>query len=74
MYSSRKVCKSKNNYFIIYQLVGCKEDYRKPVEVKKKEYKEVFKLLKAGYHITKVAKLADISENTVKRLKKEFGI
>ena len=44
------------------------------VETKNEEYKRVFKLLKAGYHIIKVAKLTDISENTVKRLKKEFGI
>ena len=54
--------------------LGRKEGYRKPVETKKEEYKEVLKLLKAGYPIRKVAKLTDVSESTVKRLKKEFGI
>ena len=54
--------------------LGRKVGYRKPVETKKEEYKEVFKLLKAGYPIRKVAKLTDVSESTVKRLKKEFSI
>ena len=54
--------------------LGRKVGYRKPVETKKEEYKEVFKLLKAGYPIRKVAKLTDVSESTVKRLKKEFAI
>lgn len=54
--------------------LGRKVGYRKPVEKKKEEYKEVFKLLKAGYPIRKVAKLTDVSESTVKRLKKEFAI
>jgi hypothetical protein len=31
----RNCVKIKNNYFIVYQLVGCKEDCRKPVETKK---------------------------------------
>ena len=44
------------------------------IEKKKEEYKEVFKLLKAGYPIRKVAKLTDVSESTVKRLKKEFCV
>ena len=35
MYSSGKACKRKNNYFIIYQLFGYKEDCGKPVETKK---------------------------------------
>ena len=54
--------------------LGRKEGYRKPVEKKKEEYKEVLKLLRAGYPIKKVAKLTDVSESTVKRLKKEFAI
>ena len=54
--------------------LGRKEGYRKPVEKKKEEYKEVLKLLRAGYPIRKVAKLTDTSESTIKRLKKEFGI
>ena len=54
--------------------LGRKEGYRKPVEKKKEEYKETLKLLKAGYPIRKVAKLTEVSESTVKRLKKEFAI
>ena len=54
--------------------LGRKVGYRKPVESKKEEYKEVLKLLKAGYPLRKVAKLTDVSESTVKRLKKEFAI
>ena len=54
--------------------LGRKEGYRKPVEIKKEEYKEALKLLRAGYPIRKVAKLTDVSESTVKRLKKEFAI
>ena len=54
--------------------LGRKEGYRKPVETKKEEYKETLKLLKAGYPIRKVAKLTEVSESTVKRLKKEFAI
>ena len=54
--------------------LGRKEGYRKPVETKKEEYKEALKLLRAGYPIRKVAKLTDVSESTVKRLKKEFAI
>ena len=54
--------------------LGRKVGYRKPVETKKEEYKEVLKLLKAGYPLRKVAKLTDVSESTVKRLKKEFCI
>ena len=41
---------------------------------KSEEYKEVLKLLKAGYPIRKVAKLTEVSESTVKRLKREFCI
>ena len=54
--------------------LGRKEGYRKPVETKKEDYKEVLKLLRAGYPIRKVAKLTDVSESTIKRLKKEFAI
>ena len=54
--------------------LGRKVGYRKPIERKKEEYKETLKLLKAGYPIRKVAKLSDVSESTVKRLKREFGI
>ena len=54
--------------------LGRKVGYRKPMEKKKEEYKEVLKLLRACYPIRKVAKLTDVSESTVKRLKREFCI
>ena len=72
--SGRKVYVDKNIAATGKSGLGRKVGYRKPVEKKKEEYKEVFKLLKAGYPIRKVAKLTDVSESTVKRLKKEFAI
>ena len=72
--SGRKVYVDKNLATTGKSGLGRKVGYRKPVETKKDEYKEVFKLLKAGYPIRKVAKLTDVSESTVKRLKKEFSI
>ena len=72
--SGRKVYIDKNIAATGKSGLGRKEGYRKSVETKKEEYKEVLKLLKAGYPIRKVAKLTDVSESTVKRLKKEFAI
>ena len=72
--SGRKVYVDKNLATTGKSGLGRKVGYRKPVETKKEEYKEVFKLLKAGYPIRKVAKLTDVSESTVKRLKKEFCV
>ena len=72
--SGRRVYIEKNLAETGKSGLGRKVGYRKPVEKKKEEYKEVFKLLKAGYPIRKVAKLTDVSESTVKRLKKEFAI
>ena len=72
--SGRKVYVDKNIATTGKSGLGRKEGYRKPVETKKEEYKEVLKLLKAGYPIRKVAKLTEVSESTVKRLKKEFAI
>ena len=72
--SGRKVYVDKNLATTGKSGLGRKEGYRKPVETKKEEYKEVLKLLRAGYPIRKVAKLTDVSESTVKRLKKEFAI
>ena len=72
--SGRKVYVDKNLAATGKSGLGRKVSYRKPVETKKEEYKETLKLLKAGYPIRKVAKLTDVSESTVKRLKKEFGI
>ena len=72
--SGRKVYIDKNIAATGKSGLGRKEGYRKPVETKKEEYKEVLKLLRTGYPIRKVAKLTDVSESTVKRLKKEFAI
>ena len=72
--SGRKVYIDKNIAATGKSGLGRKVGYRKPVEKKKEEYKEVLKLLRAGYPIRKVAKLTDTSESTIKRLKKEFGI
>lgn len=51
-----------------------REGYRKPKDQKAEEYKETLKLLRKGYPYRKVAKLTNVSESTVKRLKKEFCI
>ena len=72
--SGRKVYVDKNIAATGKTGLGRKVGYRKPVERKKEEYKEALKLLRAGYPIRKVAKLTDVSESTIKRLKKEFGI
>ena len=72
--SGRKVYVDKNLAATGKSGLGRKVGYRKPIERKKEEYKETLKLLKAGYPIRKVAKLTDVSESTIKRLKKEFGI
>ena len=72
--SGRKVYVDKNLATTGKSGLGRKEGYRKPTETKKEEYKEVLKLLRGGYAIRKVAKLTDVSESTIKRLKKEFAI
>ena len=72
--SGRKVFIDKNIAATGKSGLGRKIGYRKPAAKKMEEYKEVLKLLRAGYPIRKVAKLTDTSESTVKRLKREFGI
>ena len=72
--SGRKVYVDKNLAETGKSGLGRKVGYRKPIEKKKEEYKEVLKLLKACYPIRKVAKLTDVSESTVKRLKRELCI
>lgn len=46
----------------------------KTLEQKKEEYKEVITLLKRGYSVRNVAKLASVSNSTVQRVKKEFAL
>ena len=72
--SGRKVYVDKNLAATGKSGLGRKVGYRKPVEKKKEEYKEALKLLRLKYPIRKVAKLTDVSEITIKRLKKEFAI
>jgi DNA invertase Pin-like site-specific DNA recombinase len=72
--SGRKVYVDKNLAATGKSGLGRKVGYRKPADKKREEYKETLKLLRAGYPIRKVAKLTDVSESTIKRLKKEFGI
>ena len=62
--SGRKVYVDKNIATTGKSGLGRKVGYRKPIEKKKEEYKEVLKLLKACYPIRKVAKLTDVSEST----------
>lgn len=54
--------------------LGRKVGYRKTKEQKQHQYKEVLKLLKAGYPIRKVVVLTNVSESTVMRLKREFEL
>ena len=72
--SGRKVYVDKNLAETGKSGLGRKVGYRKSLETKKEQYKETLKLLRAGYPIRKVAKLTEVSESTVKRLKKEFSI
>ena len=72
--SGKKVYVDKNLAATGKSGLGRKVGYRKPADKKREEYKETLKLLRAGYPIRKVAKLTDVSESTIKRLKKEFGI
>ena len=72
--SGRKVYIDKNLAETGKSGLGRKVGYRKSAAKKMEEYKEVLKLLRANYPIRKVAKLTDVSESTVKRLKREFSI
>ena len=72
--SGRKVYVDKNLAETGKSGLGRKVGYRKPIDKKREEYKETLKLLRAGYPIRKVAKLTEVSESTVKRLKREFCI
>lgn len=52
--------------------VGRKNGYRKPKEEKRQQYARVIKFLHQGYSVRKTAKLCDIGESTVMRIKREF--
>ena len=54
--------------------LGRKVGYKKPREEYEEAYKDVIKLLRKGYPIRQTAKLADVSESTVKKVKAMFGL
>lgn len=54
--------------------VGRKVGYRKPMETKEEEYREVIRHLKKGTTIRDTAKLTGHCIRTVQRIKKEFDI
>lgn len=54
--------------------VGRKTGYRKTDEQLEGEYREAIKLLKKGTTMKNVAKICEISESTVLRLKRRFNI
>lgn len=54
--------------------LGRKKGSVKTTEQKEQEYKEVLIYLRKGYGVRVTSKLTNISESTVQRLKKEFGI
>lgn len=54
--------------------LGRKEGSVKTKEQKKNEYGEAISLLKKGYSIRNVAKICNVSNSTIQRLKKEFQI
>lgn len=54
--------------------VGRKVGYRKPMETKEEEYREVIRHLKKGTTIRDTAKLTGHCIRTIQKIKKEFGI
>ena len=54
--------------------LGRKKGSVKTTEQKEQEYKEVLMYLRKGYGVRVTSKLTNISESTVQRLKKEFGV
>ena len=54
--------------------LGRKKGSVKTIEQKEQEYKEVLMYLRKGYGVRVTSKLTNISESTVQRLKKEFGV
>ena len=72
--SGRKVYVAKHLKETGKSGLGRKLGYKKPKEVYEEAYKEVIKLLRKGYPIRQTAKLADVSESTVKKVKAMFGL
>lgn len=55
-------------------ILGRKPGSVKTTDKKEQEYKDVLAYLRKGYGVRVTSKLTDVSESTVGRLKKEFGI
>ena len=48
--------------------------YKRPREIYEEAYKDVIIILRRGYPIRQTAKLADVSESTVKKVKAMFSL
>ena len=72
--SGRRVYVDKNLKETGKTGLGRKVGYKKPKEDYEEAYKDVIKLLRRGYPIRQTAKLADVSESTVKKVKAMFGL
>lgn len=69
LHSGREMAKANGVHF------GRKQGQMiKTHEDKEREYSKVLRDLRQGLSVAKVAKIHSVSESTVKRLKKEFGI
>lgn len=64
----------RESYIVGGGKLGRKVGSVKTENQKKEEYKEAIALLKKGYSVRNVAKLATVSVSTVQRLKKDFEI
>jgi len=64
----------RQNYIAKGGTLGRHVGYKKPIEKKKEEYKQVISLLKKGNSIRNTAKLANVGFSTVQRVKKEFSL
>lgn len=64
----------RNQYIARGGKLGRKIGSVKTKEQKKEEYGEVISLLKKGYSIRNIAKLCHVSNSTIQRVKKEFGL
>ena len=72
--SGRRVYVDKNLKETGKTGLGRKVGYKKPKEDYEEAYKDVIKLLRRGYPIRQTAKLTDVSESTVKKVKAMFKL
>jgi len=72
--SGRKVYVAKHLKETGKSGLGRKTGYKKPKAVYEETYKEVIKLLRKRYPIRQTAKLAGVSESTVKKVKAMFSL